>query len=417
MGQVFGIIGVTISGNMGGQAMLEAVIEHVRARAPGARFRLFSIYPADDMRLNTHEDLEIVPVPLWRLLTVDFAGAAGVMLMRALGVNVPVALLPRMLRSVAGCDAMIDVAGIAFVDRRGIPLLVYNLALCLPSFATRTPHHKLSQALGPFETTLNRAAARFALTRVTSLAARGDRTRQYLQAIGIAPVPVLPDVSFALSVGSADMARARASLPQGEDRRPWVAISPSRVVERIGERKGIEYLGLLAGFARELSARGYRILVLPHALADRRSKNNDIEVARRLMRLLTDVDGVLFPDVPGDARLLRALFGQCHAVITSRFHAAVAAVSMGVPVVTIAWSHKYIDMLSPFGLERFVMPVEEVTGARLRACWDAIESEGPAMRVTIANVAADHARRALVNFDPILSPVPVRLLSERSPAA
>ena len=38
-------------------------------------------------------------------------------------------------------------------------------------------------------------------------------------------------------------------------------------------------------------------------------------------------------------------------VISSRFHAMISALSLGIPVFIIGWSHKYQEVLQMFGLE------------------------------------------------------------------
>ncbi len=42
-------------------------------------------------------------------------------------------------------------------------------------------------------------------------------------------------------------------------------------------------------------------------------------------------------------------------LIASRFHSLVFALSEGVPVLALGWSHKYQELLRPFGLENFVV--------------------------------------------------------------
>ena len=42
-------------------------------------------------------------------------------------------------------------------------------------------------------------------------------------------------------------------------------------------------------------------------------------------------------------------------MLTSRFHAMISALALGVPPVVIGWSHKYAEVLAEFGIERFAV--------------------------------------------------------------
>ncbi len=162
--RAFAITGVTLTGNMGGAAMLAAAIDGLSARSPGARFSLLSINPGAD-RAVAPDNLEII----------DASPARLILLYLPLAVLAwPVARLPIVRRCLSGvgyfraliqASAVIDLCGIAFVDRRGLPLLAYNVGCCLPAIAVGTPVAKLAQAMGPFRTFTNRWAARFILDR------------------------------------------------------------------------------------------------------------------------------------------------------------------------------------------------------------------------------------------------------------
>jgi colanic acid/amylovoran biosynthesis protein len=416
MVRTIGIIGVTISGNMGGQAMLEATLEHMRLRCPGARFVLFSVYPLADREQNRHPDLEVVAMPPWRLLTIDLLAALLIYLLRNAGIDHLVApVLPRLFQRVADCDLMIDLTGISFVDRRGLLLLLYNLAVCMPSFATGTPHHKLSQALGPFETRLNRRIAKFVLKRCATVVARGLETAHNLQRLGFNNPSVLPDVSFAMTTNDDDRAQGLAFVQRKLSKRDCIVVSPSRVVERICSQRGCDYQHELSIFCRTLCEDGYGVLILPHSLRMGYSKNNDVLVAKQIAKNLADLKNCALLIPPPSARLIRGIFASCRFVITSRFHAAVGAVSVGVPVITIGWGHKYHDLLQPFGLDSFIVPAETLNASRLGSAFDRIREHETELRSGIASVLPAHKVRAIENFNKIIFlPDAPQELSERS---
>lgn len=393
---VFGIIGVTIGGNMGGQVMLEATLDCLRKLYPEARYKLFSISPKEDRKLNRHRDLEVVSARPDQLMITSFL-ASCLVLMAGRWKSLLFPLVPSLVKRVRDCDAMIDLAGISFIDGRGLPLLIYNSAICLPSFAVDTPHHKLSQAFGPFAQVLNRFAARFVLRRCSKVVARGTRSAENLVKLEIPNAEALPDVSFALELTEADKAAARALLPRDLPD-GWIVVSPSRIVQNLSEARGGDYLAELTEFVRAVRVEGITIIVVPHSLASGKSKGNDRDCAKRLAQAFVGDSGVVLVDAPPNARVLRAMFGLSRCVITSRFHACVAAVSTGVPVITLAWGHKYHDLLVPFGLDNLILDGAQAKSSDIIAAWHRFtENESPT-RNQVGRVSLEHHERSKENF-------------------
>ena len=54
-----------------------------------------------------------------------------------------------------------------------------------------------------------------------------------------------------------------------------------------------------------------------------------------------------------DAVELKATLGEYHVLFGSRYHALVAALSQGIPVIAVGWSHKYRELLNLYGLTQY----------------------------------------------------------------
>ncbi len=397
-----GIVGVTLTGNMGGQAMLETVRQQMQRLDPAPELRLFSIYPEADRASPLRGEMEIAPIPPLKFLAVDFSLAI-------LANLVALVAGPRFarkfafghLRRIAECDAIVDLSGIAFVEGRGLPLLAYNLACCIPSFAVGVPHFKLAQSLGPFRSGYWKAISRWALRRCAAVVARGAQSAQQLAGIGI-KAPDAPDCSFLLALSEADFAAARQLVPAAMRGAPFVIVSPSRVTRRACEAAGVDYLGALAAAADQLNQAGIFVAILPHSLNTDAGKNNDIAEAKALHEGIADHERTVVIDPPADAKILRAIFSEASFAITSRYHATVAALACGVPPLTISWSFKYSELLGYFGGEDLIIPAGELSAERLCAEVTKLRDNAASRREQVGAQRPAVLQQAALSFDAVM---------------
>lgn len=382
----FVITGVTLTGNMGGSAMLHASLQQLRCRFPGAQFRLLSIYPDADRQCNQEDDLVIVSSSPLKLLVwympLALLGAVGQPVRRLLS------RCSTFFMCLEAADAVIDLSGIAFVDGRGLPLLWYNLSCALPGIIWGKPVFKLSQALGPFKSMANRLLAKPLLHHCAVVVARGGKSREFLSELGVRQALTLPDVSFALSIPEDVQRKAVRVLRDVDDSgRPWVIVSPSQVVANLCRSSGINFLESMKQFVeRLLQNETYNVLILPHSLGTGRSKNNDTDLCRELYRLL-EGRGRVFLHVPSeDPVLLRALIGQAAFFIGCRFHAVVAALITAVPCLILGWSHKYREMAGAFDAD---IPCFDFSAFSADALYEAFYSAWLAREITQRKLQAN----------------------------
>jgi colanic acid/amylovoran biosynthesis protein len=360
-----GIVGVTISGNLGGQAMLLSTLQNVKRCHPDAQFRLFSIYPVIDRTTALGRQVEIASVRPGRLVLFDLPIALVYLLLaKLLPGSVVRSLSFGHLRRIAECDLVVDLSGIAFVEGRGLPLLAYNLACCVPSFSMGVKHAKLAQSLGPFRSKPWRVISSWALSKCCLVVGRGQTSVEHLSNIGVGAL-ALADTSFALELSVEDESRAQRILPAAAADKPLVIISPSRVTRRACEAKGIDYIGALASVAQWLTEQGRFVAIVPHSFSAGAGKNNDVAEVDALMCRLQSNTAVAAVEAPQDAAVLRAFFGFAEMAVTSRFHATVAALASGVPPLTISWSYKYKELLQQFDCEELVIDADSLSAPKM----------------------------------------------------
>jgi polysaccharide pyruvyl transferase WcaK-like protein len=77
---------------------------------------------------------------------------------------------------------------------------------------------------------------------------------------------------------------------------------------------------------------------------------------------------------------LKAILGGCDAIVSSRYHSLVAALSMGVPCLAVGWHHKYHELFRLFGLEKWVVDYSGCDKTTLMDAFDRLWDERNTLR-------------------------------------
>lgn len=377
-------IGAMFSSNRGAASMAQAVIDNLPEVVGACTFEVLTIYPDQDRSERPEGPVEIVPYrPLDLLLMLPLALLIAVV--RSLGgTGRGLGWLPA-LRSLMEADVVVDLAGISFVDGRGFPLLVYNTLMTGIPLLVGARVVKCAQALGPFRSRTNRAAARLVLPRLEAVVARGELTRRHLTELELTNVREAADIAFTMKVPRGAAERADRLLADAIGEVPFVALVPSNVVRAYCEEHDIDYLALLRRFVDEVvSEEGTAVLAFPHAArrGRRSSRMDDIPLVQDLGDSIAAERFVSLGQGMPPA-VLRALIARADALVTSRFHAMISALSVGTPVLVVGWSHKYEEALRDFGLEAWTMDYSSLDEANLLERFRALRDASAEIRQSI----------------------------------
>ena len=378
------ITGVTLAGNLGGVAMIEAIRQSAQSldRQP----HLASILPEADQASHLAMHYRIEDFSYRSLLLVY-----GPFFLMLLLIPMPrswrgrLACLTKMGRTFYAASRVIDLSGISFVDGRGIPLLWYNVAVALPAFACGTPIVKMSQAVGPFSG-LNRFVAKAVLSRVEWVYSRGHISENNMQDLGLTNSSYAPDVSFALDT-SHQSHRAKKMLSEAERN---VVLCPSKVVLASCRGSGVDFLKILLSYIAFLEDHGFKACLLPHSSDTGISKNDDLSLCQQLFidhKKKRPSSNVAICDPEGDPCLAREIIANAEFALTCRFHSLISALATATPAITIGWSHKYAEAASPFGIEKFVIKYESLSAKMLASKTHELLADCESLRASMRTVA------------------------------
>ena len=71
-----------------------------------------------------------------------------------------------------------------------------------------------------------------------------------------------------------------------------------------------------------------------------------------------------------DHQTIKALYGRLDYLVGTRFHSVIFALTSFVPAIAIGYEHKTEGIMRDLGLEKWVMPIENVRVDLLKALFD-----------------------------------------------
>lgn len=367
------IIAATFYGNRGAEAMLSSAIAEIRARySEPVRFNIYSYYPDKDSNIVIDPNIKVYSSTPFYLVFVLLPCAILYRMTSLPWIKFINGFLPESVRALAQSKMLICLAGVSFVENRS-KFLPFNIATILPAMLLGVPVIKFAQALGPFGGGLNRFLARIFLKNCTQIFTRGDLTHAYLGGLLASSsnyeraddVAFLFKPEYCLSIPcnrlEEDLVRLKSTCCAGQ---LVVGVCPSIVVAKRARASGWDYAQSIASLIGNLVDRGHVVALYPNATRGEdmdKTHNNDLP-------LLDDIERKLTPDAANkvvkftgslNAAQIHKVINACDAHVLSRFHAMVAALSSGIPVLVIGWSHKYIEVMKRFSQEDMVIDYKQ----------------------------------------------------------
>lgn len=371
--------------NKGAEAMLRTVQSGILDQVPGARGLLYGPRH-ESVAPEVLRGLQLWSLSPRRRLQLGLLARWGYL-------STPLGRRARTrLRHELGLDAVIDISGYKCGDPWQRPL-EWSRARFLPSLkralgsslvgdiwaiyeALGLPVFHLPQAWGPFENPLSRRTAERVVRGAARVYARDAVSYEWLRSLDSFSedkVRRASDIAFAFVGAPAEVGREQLSrLGVQPGTAPLVGIVPNmRIYERAeGEGPQNAYVRSLLTIARWFAReQGCQTILMPHEIIPERLPGRDDRFLCRLVREgCADLPNVFAVTADHSAEELKAMIGETDLLVSSRFHSLIAALSLRRPVVALAWSHKYHELLGGVDLAEFVLPHGAGTEELLALC-------------------------------------------------
>ena len=293
-------------------------------------------------------------------------------------------------------DLILDFSGDSYRDRPGGVSIAHNVNL-LAAQAARVPCVVMSQSLGPFRR-YNRPLTRYCLNQARLIYIRELRTAELLLRLGVQPglLYLAPDLAFVLPAAPpAVVSRmlAEAGLVSEHTPRPWVGLSLSSLTKAISQDGDANaYFAAMGRLVRHVRGRlGASVFLVPHEINPPQLGEDDVAAAEKFVEMMGRP--AWLHTVAGDYGPceLKGLIASFDAFVGGRMHAAIAALSSGVPTMTVSWSHKYEGLMEQIGMPEFSWSMNDKAGRDTTDIFDALWRRRAAARERLIEFT-EHSR-------------------------
>jgi colanic acid/amylovoran biosynthesis protein len=266
------------------------------------------------------------------------------------------------LEAVAAADIIIDISGFALTDKRPLHRRIVFVAEILTAKIFRKPFVVFTQAVGPFKQIPTRWLAKLGLPLADLVCARGESTVEHLKSLGIpgkTTVIRCADSAYLFSCGGHET--APTLITRGSSDQPIIGIVPNtNVFERAKTVDGVNsYTALLAATIDHAIERlNARVVFICHEHYE--GRKDDQWLAHEAVTHARHGASVQIISGAHSAAELKNAIGEVDLLIASRFHSLVAANSLAVPSIALAWAHKYHELFAEAGIPELVFDGEDL---------------------------------------------------------
>lgn len=317
--------------NKGAQLMLLSVLDQIRIRNPQI---IIALAPGRDSPYLKRAKLGLYQKPTLYRHGIQFAKIF--------------IFIPPFVRKMLGIvldheiDIVLDAAGLAYTDKWGTHHVSELAYYCKIWKKNNTKVVLLPQAFGPFKNKKNKKNMSYILNNTDLVFARDRVSQNYLNSIDNTNSSVLLAPDFTNLI-----------IPNNfNEQNPYkekICIIPNaRMVDMTDDTTSKSYVKFMKTIVHKLLEREESVFFLNH------EGYADELIAKEICNGFNEAIQILSPSDPLE---IKAIIGSSKAVVGSRFHGLVSALSQGVPSIALGWSHKYEMLFEDYKCKNLILHV------------------------------------------------------------
>lgn len=383
--------------NKGTQALVFSLIDTVQKYVPNSQFTFVGL-ETDQNEIPIKKQLALKPLknPYPWIYLIE---CSAIKVLKKIGISYPISKKSNLFYYYDS-DIVINTGGdLLSGEQFGLTsLLNISYAILLDK-----PVVLYAESLGYYQNSFFGFIANQVLNRTTLITVREDLSKKYLEQNKItkSKVYLTADSAFNLEpVSQSSVFEILLNEGINVSQRPIIGINPSGLINKFrksGSKDSNEEV--VSIFARVIDSViekfDANIIMIPHVYTE---KVNDKKVISKIYNIVANKSNVNIIQNEYNAKELKGIIGICDLFVGARMHATIAATSMYVPTVGIAYSHKMYGIIGQMlKQENYIIDIKDLSYDilmnKICDCWnnhDIIKSE---LRTTIPQVK----EKALLN--------------------
>lgn len=318
--------------NKGAELMLYAALDQIKKTYPDAKFAMgadYSSAPYDKRaELGFYQKAQ-----LWH---------------KGYQFGVFAKLIPTKIRKMYGIvldseiDIVIDAAGFSYSDQWGRSSCLELADSCKRWKKNGAKIILLPQALGPYESSINRKAIKSVLNHADLVFARDKISYDYLFEV----VGERPNLKMAVDFTNL----LDGIMPNNFDRKNnrFCIVPNHRMIDKTNKKESNNYLPFMIDVTRYAYEKGQKPFILIH------EGKEDLILAEKIRNTISSEISIIQESNP---LKIKGILGASSGTVGSRFHGLVSALSQGVPSLATGWSHKYQMLFEDYGFPEGLLHV------------------------------------------------------------
>lgn len=277
--------------------------------------------------------------------------------------STPLKRLKRWIKECLSADLWIEMTAISYVGppiaRTRNTLLGKRFRYFLTSIMHNKPYLAWTQSYGPFSNMLVKFLAKLDLARQPIIFCRGATTLEKVKEI--LPDKKLysfPDVAVVLNYDAEWAKNYVRKIFDTQNINNFISLSPSSVLYAMTHGNGFENKHILdmIDIIGHLLSNSHPVCLAPHTLRVHHSdpKKCDYAVSKIIKDHFRDEPRVILINDDLSPVELKSIISLAKVHLGGRYHSIIAALSAGVPSLSLSWHYKYDDVMEQFGLNEYI---------------------------------------------------------------
>ena len=335
--------------NKGCQALIYTTTKILKQVFPNATFTIFSWEPEYDQANIDNSAIECKFIQ-HRFQTNEFSLRNRLWLaINNYGIKTDriIWVKPSFYNAIKSCDLLVVSGGDVLADYgdESIKHCFFPIAVAV---ALKKPVYVFAQSISQYQSEEMLKFARFYLNKVSLITVRERLSFDYLKNIGIkAPLHLTADPAFTLMPCSDSRLNEIVQAENLPDTNSAIiGISVSETATRWSESSHEDFAKVMAKVCDQLINKyKAKIVFVPHVSYPNDPANDDRVAGRAVRSLMFNKQDAFLIEGDYSCEELKAVIGRYALFIGTRTHATIAAASMLVPTIAIAYSIKAFGIM------------------------------------------------------------------------